>query len=86
MYSSKLNIYKEIYGAFLPLFLTMSTTIGITSGIFTLDEKIKPIDHFSNIIGYTGLGIITGFTYPISYPFFGFYILYKNIKNIKNIK
>jgi len=33
---------------------------------------------YSTLIGYTGLGIITGITYPVSFPLCGSYVLYKN--------
>ena len=44
-------------------------------------DDIKPIDTYSNIIGFTSIGIITGITYPISFPLCGCYVLYKNNKN-----
>jgi hypothetical protein len=29
------------------------------------------------MVGYTSIGIITGICYPITYPLFGCYVLYK---------
>jgi hypothetical protein len=39
------------------------------------------METFSKTIGYTSLVIITGVTYPISYPLLGGYYLYK-LKNV----
>ena len=74
--------YKELYFTVLPVMLLYPTVVGIDIG-FTINRK-KPEENslnvYSNLIGYAGLGIITGITYPISYPFFGCYVLYKNSK------
>jgi hypothetical protein len=42
-------------------------------------EIIKPFDMFINTIGYTSIGMITGFTFPITIPIIGGYIVYRDI-------
>jgi len=53
-----------------------------TSRIIDTNNKKKKTENslhtYSTLIGYTGLGIITGITYPISYPLCSSYVLYKN--------
>jgi hypothetical protein len=52
-----------------------------TSRIIETNNKKKTensLHTYSTLIGYTGLGIITGITYPISYPLCSSYVLYKN--------
>ena len=52
-----------------------------TNRIIDTNNKKKTdnsLHTYSTLIGYTGLGIITGITYPISYPLCGSYVLYKN--------
>ncbi len=54
-----------------------------TNRIIDTNNKKKTdnsLDTYSTLIGYTGVGIITGITYPISYPLCGSYVLYKNSK------
>jgi hypothetical protein len=74
-----MNIYKQLYVTALPMMSIYSIVIGIDTGINA--SKRKPdetaMNVYSTIIGYTGLGILTGITYPISYPLFGSYVLYK---------
>jgi hypothetical protein len=73
------QIFKQLYFTALPLFSIYSTTLGIHTGINLNTRKKEniPFDYYANIIGYTGLGIITGITYPISYPLLTGYIFYK---------
>jgi hypothetical protein len=77
-----LHKFKELYRTFLPLPCAFSTIIGIDAG--SVVNKITPekesIGIYSNMIGCTSIGIITGITYPISFPLFGCYFLYKNRK------
>jgi len=40
----------------------------------------KPIDSFSGMVGYTSLGMITGITYPISFPLLAGYALFRPTK------
>lgn len=72
--------YMELYITALPLMSLYSTMVGINIGIKKSEEEKNSIDMYSAIIGYTGIGIMTGITYPISYPLFGSYVLYKNRK------
>jgi hypothetical protein len=71
--------FKSIYIEFIPIFLTSSTIVGFLTAM-TAVPCIKPNDYFINTIGYTSVGIITGITYPISFPLLGVYALYKNSK------
>ena len=43
-------------------------------------SEISSIDMYSNIIGFTTIGCISGITYPISFPLYGCYVVYKNYK------
>ena len=76
---SKFNIIVKLYTNTMPILSIYSTFMGINTGISTNNRtpNIRPFDMYSNLIGYTSLGIITGITYPISYPLLGFYVLYK---------
>lgn len=74
--------YRELYITMIPLMTAYPTFVGIDVE-FTVN-KFNPSDNFinpyANIIGYTSIGIITGLTYPISYPLFASYVIYKNSK------
>lgn len=71
--------YKEIYYDYLPLYFSCTTLLGclLGSGSIMSRSCFRPMDCFLMIIGYSGIGMITGITYPISYPLIGCYILYK---------
>jgi hypothetical protein len=71
------------YMTILPLPAIISTMTGIDIGLNEnkWGSKENSINKYSNVIGYTSLGIFTGITYPISYPLFGIYVLYKNSKS-----
>ena len=72
--------FRQLYMTILPLPLIFSTYMGIDIGL-TANRRIIPVenymDSYANVIGYTSLGIITGLTYPVSYPLFGSYVLYR---------
>ena len=81
--------YVELYIKLLPIPVVYSTFIGIDIGLeankkhsdFSGIETNKSrnyIEMYSNVIGYTGLGILTGIAYPVSYPLLGCYVLFKN--------
>lgn len=75
--------YKSLYYNSMPFIAMYSTIIGISTGC-TENNRLREgnsIDIYSNYIGYTSIGIITGITYPISFPLLGGYVLYKNINN-----
>ena len=69
----------EIYTGLLPIFLIPTTIFGIISG-YRASKKVNSNELFINMIGYSSIGIFTGFAYPIVYPMTGCYILYRNIK------
>ena len=71
--------YKELYVTMLPLMTIYPTLIGIDAGTVVNEVRtpVKSFDKYSNLIGYAGIGILTGITYPISYPLFACYVLYK---------
>jgi hypothetical protein len=72
--------YKELYFTMLPLMTAYPTVVGIDAGLTVnrRDSSNNFINPYSNVIGYTTIGIITGLTYPVSYPLFAGYVLYKN--------
>jgi hypothetical protein len=80
MQGSRFSQCKSIYVNLLPLFVSSTTLFGLIVGMtatpYYRDNKAK--DSFMNIVGYTGIGIITGLLFPITYPLIGAYVLYKN--------
>ena len=72
--------FFKLYIMILPVPLMYSTLMGIDAGIDA--NKETPVENFmdtyANIIGYTGIGILTGLAYPLSYPLFGCYVLYRD--------
>jgi hypothetical protein len=76
--------FKQLYFGLLPTIFIPSTILGCVVGInsnisLDSDSNSKPIHYFTNVIGFSGLGMITGITYPISIPLISGYVLYKNI-------
>ena len=69
--------YKKIYIEFLYPFLGYSTGLGFLNGITRNNGENHSIDFFTNMIGYTSIGIITGVFYPITYPLIGYYVYTK---------
>jgi hypothetical protein len=71
--------YKELYFTMLPLMTIYPTLIGIDAGTVVNEVRspVKSFDKYSNLVGYASIGILTGITYPISYPLFACYVLYK---------
>ena len=65
----------------LPIMLMPTTTVGMIIGIGANHNKEtqKPLDMLVNTIGYTSIGMFTGFTFPISIPLIGGYIVYRDI-------
>jgi hypothetical protein len=66
----------QLYFKALPLMTFYSTFMGITTGLELTYDK-KPIDRYASIIGFTSIGIVTGLTYPVSFPVLGWYVFYK---------
>lgn len=68
---------KSFFGLYvksLYIVVPFTTSIGFSSGLVETiarrpdEEKITSIDVFTNMIGYTTMGIVTGITYPITFP------------------
>jgi hypothetical protein len=74
--------YKDLYFTPLPIIVAYTTIIGINTGneANTMKKEKNSTDLYSTLIGYTGIGMITGLTYPISFPLLGVYALYKSSK------
>lgn len=66
---------KELYFGLLPIALFPCSTFGMFNGMRFGFERKDPMDVFCQTIGHTSIGIITGFTYPISLPFLAGYVL-----------
>jgi len=75
-YDRKVTL-KALYLDFFPIIVTTTTGIGFTAGLLYCN-KCKLNDFFTQLVGYTSIGFITGITYPISCPLIGAYVLYKN--------
>ena len=71
------NKYIELYNDWLPVFFTASTAVGVLCGLIT-SVTIDNRSIFPNMIGYASIGVITGITYPVSFPLFGGLLIYKN--------
>ena len=72
------NLCKNIYCACLPTIIIPSVTLGLFTGMTI--KTTREIEFFINTIGFTTIGMITGLTFPISFPLFGGYALYTHIK------
>lgn len=88
----RFNNYKKIYLDSMPIIFKFTTITGLLTGIYAngIQEKSenkdkRELETYANLIGYTTLGMITGVTYPISFPFFTYYAFYKNDKLSKII-
>jgi len=79
---SNFNNLKFLYVELLPIFDPMQVFLGFCSGLGALRNCENPFDLFTNVIGHTTIGIITGLMYPVTYPLLGGYVLYKNFKQI----
>ena len=71
------NKYIQFYNDWLPVFVTTSTVVGVFTGLCTATHY-RTKDIFPIIMGYSSLGLITGITFPISFPLLGGYVLYKH--------
>ena len=69
--------FKEIYFGLLPIVLIPTSVFGIFNGMRFGFEKKEPFASFCETIGYTSIGMITGITYPISFPLLAVYVLIK---------
>jgi hypothetical protein len=69
--------YKELYFAFLPIALPISSIFGVINGIhYSINQK-NPNESFTYMVGYTSLGMITGLAYPITFPILAGSVLLK---------
>lgn len=71
--------YRSIYIDLLPIFVPSTTLLGVMTGLSSLGQHKSSLDVFTSTIGFTSIGIITGITFPISYPLLGVYVIFKNI-------
>ena len=71
--------YRDMYIDLLPVFVPCTTFLGFLTGVVST-YKLNPLEGFASVIGYTSLGFITGFAFPISYPLLTGYVLYKSQK------
>jgi len=68
--------YKEMYYEYFPGFFIGSTLFGTALGLATISNgPIRTIDAFMVTSVYTGIGMIMGVTYPISYPSFAILVV-----------
>ena len=79
----RMNQLKFLYFELLPVFGPMPVVLGFFSGLGASTNRENPFDLFTNVLGHTTIGIITGILYPISYPLLGARVLYANFKQIK---
>ena len=70
------NEYVWLYNNWLPFFVTTSASVGFFSGL-AMATHYQTKDIFPIIMGYSTLGLITGMTYPFSFPLLSGYVLYK---------
>jgi hypothetical protein len=72
------HIYIETLPITLPICIFPTAILGMGIGITQKKDTSSPLNQFIDIIGFTGIGVITGFTYPISFPLFSTYIIYRH--------
>lgn len=72
--------YKKFYEIGIQIFLPGVTTLGVITGINVNSNSFDQDAFclFRNIITYTTIGLITGFTFPISIPLISAYTLYRH--------
>ena len=69
--------YKETVNTF----TVFSTFVGFTTGLGAgVQSGPNSFDFFANVVGYTSIGIIAGYTYPVSFPLLAGYALLKDSK------
>jgi hypothetical protein len=73
-----IHYYKEI----VPIIIIPTTVIGTSIGMTnSFKNQMSSVESFVSIIGFTGLGLITGITYPISFPLMTTYVIYRHSNN-----
>jgi hypothetical protein len=88
-YSMNFSNFRKIYLDSLPLIVKFTSSAGLFTGVYANMIKnnngngtgpyINEITTYSNLIGYTTVGMITGVTYPISFPLLAYYAFYNNV-------
>ena len=68
----------QTYKTYLPIMVIVPTMIGFNSGFLSTFKYDNSLSIYSNWIGYTSLGFLTGIVYPISLPLFAGYVVLKN--------
>jgi hypothetical protein len=76
-YNKNENQYVRLYNEWLPLFVTTSSIVGVLTGLCTATHYHTK-EMFPIIMGYSSLGLITGITFPFSFPLLSGYVLYKH--------
>lgn len=81
--------FRKIYLDSLPIVVKFTSSAGLFTGVYAnmiINNNKKEnspyqneITTYSNLIGYTTVGMITGVTYPVSFPLLAYYAFYKNV-------
>jgi hypothetical protein len=61
----------DFYRRSLYVVVPLTGTVGFSSGLvenFTREPTLSPLQVFTNVIGYTTLGVATGVAYPLTFP------------------
>jgi hypothetical protein len=64
------NVF-QFYKKSLYVVVPFTATLGFSSGlveVFTSEKKVSALSVFTDVIGYTTIGSLTGVTYPITFP------------------
>lgn len=82
--------FRKIYLDSLPIVVKFTSSAGLFTGVYANmiinnnkkenSPYINEITTYSNLIGYTTVGMITGVTYPVSFPLLAYYAFYNNTK------
>jgi hypothetical protein len=75
--------FKNFYKIFVCPISTITSGMGfVIATVNEMDYKINnpPIIRYTNVVGFTTLGLITGLTFPVSLPTISIYTLYNIYK------
>ena len=80
---NSLSGHGKLFYKGLDLCLPMCTLLGLYTGLNAYmriceTNQLTVFSLYCNMITYSGIGIITGLLYPISFPLIGVYTLYNN--------
>jgi hypothetical protein len=75
---------KNIYLTLLPTICTSTLIISTYHGIRHCEweyhnKTMSHLEQFADMIGFLSIGIMTGITYPFSFPCLGAYVIYKKL-------